>query len=86
MKGAITVEGIDGSGLMDYARICGTLLAKGHARTADAAVIAGYLGKSDSADRALAKFAAAYADQTERDHEALVAAVKRGQLPAEFGL
>ena len=86
MKGAITVEGIDGSGLMDYARICGTLLAKGHARTADAAVIAGYLGKSDSADRALAKFAAAYADQTERDHQALVAAVKRGQLPAEFGL
>jgi uncharacterized protein (DUF2252 family) len=86
MKGAILVEGIDGSGLMDYARICGTLLAKGYARTADAAVLAGYLGQSDAADRAFSKFAAAYADQTERDHEALVKAVKRGRLPAEFGI
>jgi uncharacterized protein (DUF2252 family) len=86
MKGAITVEGIDGSGLMDYARICGTLLAKGHARTTDSAVLAGYLGKGDVADRALCRFAAAYADQTERDHQALLQAVKRGRLPAEFGI
>jgi uncharacterized protein (DUF2252 family) len=86
MKGAITIEGIDGSGLMDYARICGTLLAKGHARTADAAVLAGYLGKADAAERALCRFAAAYADQTERDHQALLQAVKRGRLPAEFGV
>jgi uncharacterized protein (DUF2252 family) len=86
MKGAIMVEGIDGSGLMDYARICGTLLAKGHARTADAAVLAGYLGQGDAADRAFSKFAAAYADQTERDHDALLKAVKRGRLPAEFGI
>src|SRR5437773_9549109 len=62
MKGAITVEGIDGSGLMDYARICGTLLAKGQARTTDSALLAGYLGRSDVADRALCRFAAAYAD------------------------
>jgi uncharacterized protein (DUF2252 family) len=86
MKGAITVEGVDGSGLMDYARICGTLLAKGHARTADAAVLAGYLGKGDAAERALCRFAAAYADQTERDHQALLRAVKRGRLPAEHGV
>jgi uncharacterized protein (DUF2252 family) len=86
MKGAITVEGIDGSGLMDYSRICGTLLAKGHARTADAAVLAGYLGKGDAAERALCRFAAAYADQTERDHQALLRAVKRGRLPAEHGI
>ena len=52
--------------------ICGTLLAKGHARTTDSAVLAGYLGRSDVADRALCRFAAAYADQTERDHQALL--------------
>jgi hypothetical protein len=49
-------------------------------------MIAGYLGKSDRADRALGRFARAYADQTERDHEALVAAVRRGKLAAETGV
>jgi hypothetical protein len=86
MKGAITVEGMDGSALMDYARICGALLAKGHARTTGATVLTGYLGKGDVADRAFARFARSYADQTEADHQALLLAVKSGRLPAEHGL
>jgi hypothetical protein len=49
-------------------------------------MIAGYLGKNDKADRALCLFARRYADQTERDHAALVAAVDRGLLPAERGV
>jgi uncharacterized protein (DUF2252 family) len=86
MKGAITVDGMDGSALMDYARVCGTLLAKGHARSTGATVLSGYLGKGDSADRAFARFARAYADQTEADHDALVKAVTSGRLPAEAGI
>jgi uncharacterized protein (DUF2252 family) len=86
MKGAITVEGMDGSALMDYARICGTLLAKGHARSTGATVLSGYLGKGDVVDRAFASFARAYADQTEADHEALMQAVRSGRLAAEHGV
>ena len=86
MKGAVTVEGMDGSALMDYGRICGALLAKGHARSTDATVLSGYLGKGDVADRAFARFAKAYADQTEADHKALQQAVKSGRLPAEHGI
>ena len=86
MKGAITVDGMDGSALMDYSRVCGTLLAKGHARSTGATVLSGYLGKGDSADRAFARFARAYADQTEADHDALVKAVTSGRLPAEAGI
>ena len=85
MKGAVTVDGMDGSALLDYARICGALLAKGHARSTGATVLSGYLGKGDAADRALARFARAYADQTEADHRALERAVKAGRLPAELG-
>jgi uncharacterized protein (DUF2252 family) len=83
MKGAIPVDGIDASALADYAGICGHLLAKGHARTSGASMIAAYVGGSDKLDVALSRFARAYADQTERDHQALVAAVQRGELPAE---
>jgi uncharacterized protein (DUF2252 family) len=83
MKGAITVDGIDASALTDYAGICGLLLAKGHARTSGASMIAGYLGSSDKADQAMCRFARDYAEQTERDYQALLAAVARGALPAE---
>jgi uncharacterized protein (DUF2252 family) len=83
MKGAITVDGIDAPALADYAAICGLLLAKGHARTSGASMIAGYLGRTDKVDRAMCRFARAYADQTERDHDALVKAVIRGVLPAD---
>jgi uncharacterized protein (DUF2252 family) len=86
MKGAVTIEGMDGSALMDYGRICGALLAKGHARSTGATMLSGFLGKGDVADRAFARFARAYADQTEADHQALQQAVKSGRLPAEHGV
>jgi len=86
MKGAITVDGIDASALTDYAGICGYLLAKGHARTSGASMIAGYLGGGPKVRRAFCRFARAYADQTEQDHAALVRAVQRGDLPAETGI
>jgi uncharacterized protein (DUF2252 family) len=86
MKGAVVVDGIDAAALADYAGVCGLLLAKGHARTSGASMITGYLGSSDKADRALCRFARLYADQTERDHAALLAAVDRGLLPCESGV
>ena len=83
MKGGIDVDAIDAKALADYAGILGHLLGKGHARTSGASMIAGYVGGSDSLDRALCRFAQLYADQTEADHRALTRAVKRGVLPAE---
>jgi hypothetical protein len=68
---------------VQYAEACGWALAHAHARGGDAAQIRGYLGKSDAFDQALASFASAYADQNERDHEALVTAVRQGRLPAQ---
>ena len=86
MKGTVALDSIDGSALADYAGIVGHLLAKGHARTSGASMIAGYCGKSDKLDQALARFARLYADQTEADHAALVKAAERGIMPVERGL
>jgi uncharacterized protein (DUF2252 family) len=74
--------------LVSYALVCGEILAKAHARTGDAAAIAGYCGPSDRLDRAITRFAVAYADQTERDHARLLAAIKAGEVKAasEFRL
>jgi uncharacterized protein (DUF2252 family) len=83
MKGAITVDGIDAAALADYAGVCGSLLGKGHARTSGASVIAGYVGRGQTLDDALCRFARGYADQTEADHADLLAAVERGELPAD---
>jgi uncharacterized protein (DUF2252 family) len=83
MKGAITVDGIDAAALADYAGICGFLLAKGHARTSGASMIAGYVGTGQKLDRALSRFARAYADQVERDHARLLHAIARGVLPSD---
>ena len=85
MKGTLPLDAIDPPALADYAGIVGHLLAKGHARTSGASMIAGYAGRSDKLDRALTRFARAYADQTEADHALLVAAVRRGDLPAPDG-
>jgi uncharacterized protein (DUF2252 family) len=81
MKGTVPLDAIDPPALADYAGIVGRLLAKGHARTSGASMIAGYAGRSDKLDRALTRFARAYADQTEADHAQLVAAVRRGVFP-----
>jgi uncharacterized protein (DUF2252 family) len=85
MKGTIGLDAIDAAALVDYAGIVGHLLAKGHARTSGASMIAGYAGPSDKLDEAMAAFARRYADQTEADHAVLVAAVRRGALPIEPG-
>lgn len=86
MKGRIPLDAIDSDALKDYAGVVGQLLAKGHARTSGASMIAGYMGTSDRVDKALSTFARRYADQTEADHAALVAAVDRGLLPVERGV
>jgi hypothetical protein len=64
--------------LSDYTRLCGRTLARAHARSGDPAVIAGYMGKSEAMDDAIASFAMAYADQTTIDHAALVKAKTNG--------
>ena len=61
----------------------GLLLAKGHARTSGASMISGYLGSTDNVDRAMGSIARAYADQTERDYQELLLAVRRGVLPVD---
>lgn len=66
-----------------YARLCATVLARAHARCGDPAQISGYLGNSDLFEQAIALFAEAYADQTERDHAALLAASKDGRIQTE---
>ena len=86
MKGTVALDAIDASALADYAGVVGHLLAKGHARTSGASMISGYVGRSDRLDRALGRFARAYADQTEADHAVLVTAVARGVLPVEHGV
>ena len=85
MKGTVSLDHVDAAALSDYAGIVGHLLAKGHARTSGASMIAGYAGRSDKLDLALAAFARAYADQTEADHARLVRAVRDGRLPVTEG-
>ena len=73
-------------GLVAYAELCGWTLARAHARSGDRFAIAGYLGKTDKFDRAMAKFAERYADRTEQDHAALAAAVTDGRIEAVTGI
>src|SRR5439155_17939976 len=86
MKGAADLEAMSGTDLIDYAGLCGWVLGRDHARSGDAAMLAGYLGKSDEFDKAIAAFASAYADQTERAYEAFKAAVYSGRIPAVSGV
>lgn len=79
-KGSAKVENMDARALTAYAEICGTTLAHAHARSGDRVAIAAYLGKSDTFDRAIAAFAETYADQNERDYEALKAAADDGRI------
>ena len=75
-------EGASAAQAMLYAELCGRTLAHTHAKSGDAALISGYLGKSDDFDQAVGEFALAYADQNEKDYTALVDAVKAGQIEA----
>ncbi len=80
MKIKMLVEVYTQSVMLGYARLCGWCLARAHARSGEPAKISGYLGKSDAFDEAIADFAIAYADQSERDHETLIKAVRAGRL------
>jgi uncharacterized protein (DUF2252 family) len=70
-KGSIEIADLAGAGLQAYAEVCGELLARGHARSGDPVVLAGYLGTGDGFAEAIAKFGSLYADQTEKDWEDL---------------
>jgi hypothetical protein len=74
------VELFDHGMLMSYAKMCGWVLARAHSKAGDAAEIAGYIGSSDQLDEALGTFSIAYANQAERDHAALKAAVRKGDV------
>ncbi|QHN04216.1 DUF2252 domain-containing protein [Granulicella sp. WH15] len=75
-KAAIDITTLKSATLPEYAGLCGELLARGHARAGDCAMIAGYLGNSERFDEAILRFAVAYANQSERDWKKLVAELK----------
>jgi uncharacterized protein (DUF2252 family) len=76
-KASINLESLKAAGLMEYAAVCGEILARGHARAGDSAMIAGYLGRSARFDDAVGTFAEAYANQTELDWKQLVQSLKK---------
>jgi len=86
MKGSADVTAMDETALKTYVAVCAVCLARAHARTSDAPGISGYLGGNDAFAKAIGDFAVAYADQTERDHQALVDAVKSGRVEAQTGI
>jgi Uncharacterized protein conserved in bacteria (DUF2252) len=85
-KGAAPVETMTPATMAIYARICASALVRAHARSGDRIAIASYLGSSDVFDRALVEFSEAYADQNERDYDALVEAEKNGRITAQHGI
>ncbi len=80
MKIKPLVELFTPSVMLQYAEVCGWTLAHAHARSGEPTKISGYLGKSDTFDKAVAEFSIAYADQSERDHEVLMKAARAGKL------
>ena len=85
-KTSVDLDVILPKGLELYGEVAGFILARAHARSGDRIAIASYLGKADTFDRALHEFAVAYADQNERDHEALQQAAKEGRITVQEGL
>ncbi|MFC9929811.1 DUF2252 domain-containing protein [Streptomyces sp. NPDC127190] len=84
--GAVDVAGLGPAALAGYARLCGSVLARAHARSGDRVAIAAYLGGADTFDRSVADFALAYADRTAADHGTLGAAIAAGVVTAAPGL
>ena len=82
-KGSAIVELMSPRTMGLYAQLCGAILARAHARSGDRIAIAGYLGGGDTFDRAIAEFAAAYADQNEDDYRALKRAADDGRITVE---
>jgi uncharacterized protein (DUF2252 family) len=85
-KLSIDIETMLPQGMRIYGELCGWTLARAHARSGDRIAIAAYLGGGDVFDQAITRFAAAYADQTERDHAALAEAAKSGRISVESGV
>lgn len=86
LKGTVNLAEMTPATYMSYADVCGWALARAHARSGEAARISGYLGRRDVFAHAMCTFAFAYADQTERDYETLLAAIKDGRIKAEMGV
>ena len=84
IKISVRVETFGAPEMDLYATWCGRALALAHARSGESAVLSGYMGKSDAFDQAIAAFSVAYADQNEKDHAALSAAVRQGKVKAVF--
>jgi len=85
-KGSAEIEQMVPKGLALYGRLCGSTLARAHARSGDRIAIAAYLGSGTSFDRAILEFSKAYAEQNDRDYRHLTAAVADGKITAETGL
>jgi uncharacterized protein (DUF2252 family) len=85
-KGSAPVDVLDADVLARYAELCGWALARAHARSGDAVAIGSYLGAGNTFDRAICVFADAYADQNERDYEALMHAADAGRITVRTGL
>jgi uncharacterized protein (DUF2252 family) len=83
MRMKIDIESMSKREWFEYVELCGWVLAHAHARTCDPARIGGYLGKSEAFDEAIAKFASAYADQTERDYASFRKAIRAGRIQAQ---
>ena len=86
MKGSAVIESMSPDVLARYGEICGGTLARAHARSGDAAKIAGYLGDDDTFDRAIEEFASAYADQNDADYAEFSAAADEGRIAVERGV
>ncbi len=85
-KGSIDPDQMVPAGLAAYGRVCGWTLARAHARSGDRIAVAAYLGNSPAFDQAIGSFAEAYADQNQRDYQALQEAVAGGRVTARTGL
>jgi uncharacterized protein (DUF2252 family) len=86
MKGSAAVETMRPEGLQVYSELCGTTLGRAHARTGNAAKITGYLGDDDTFERALERFAVAYADQNDADYATFTAAADEQRIEVERGV
>ena len=85
MKYGLDPTGMQPYQLANYAKFCGWNLARSHAKAGDAAMIAGYLGNSDTFDRAIVSFAGAYAEQNRRDYETFRTAAQEERITATTG-
>jgi thiamine monophosphate kinase len=80
MKISFSLNGLTIARLKRYAKFCGQALARSHAKSGNAAMISGYLGKSDAFDEAVSLFSVKYAKQNKKDYKKLLSAVRKGSI------